>query len=909
MKKKILLMIIAILFIIGLTIGGAYAFWSVSSNNKSVVFNTAYNLRNYVTYDPGEAQFSGSLQVGNSYSTGIHTTISVSKDSSVSSLPLVGTIYMDVNSIGTNMQNSSALKWAVTSGNSTNVGSVLAEGNFIGVSNNTTLTLYPSFAITTVQQQYTIWIWLDQNEDPDSSLSNETLDTSVWTEINQAEAIEESFTITQINANYDIITATAVNTTNNINAYAVTTSSTEPSSWETIDNPNKTYSITYEAPNVNTTYYVWFKDTEENTVSRLATVGNFYIANIYYNGDSTSGNTNIKNKKVYCLLGENESSCVATIPTEITQSVGTYNNQYAGLSNSTDNMTRAVNADATQITLAANATYYSLYSSSVNVYSPSNTSSCTNSTYYRNQWFMSSSALSSTVLANSNSGTSNNLSITSVGGFTFNAITTDIRGNGTSYDQTGAVNSDALNLYVTHTRSKSANFYYYDGTAQNVTTASGTQMLYCTNATTAGYGNGNIDVPSVVTSSTGPNSKAYFGLSTSPSSISSTTTITTASDNYYALYGSQYTATFVKENNNVTAIGSTSLSCGDMYITDGTTYDGVECQITLPTITANSGYVVLGWYDDGDGLIGQPGDSISLTANVTYTAKAKLLQAREFFYDNSNSGVSCSDVQCMIDYLDGNVSPNATLHLGDYISYTPSKTSFTTNKDMTGYTNTQTINPSELNLWRVIRLNQDGTVDIISEHVSSTSVYFKGQAGYQNFVGYLNVLASQYETDGITVGSRHFGYHGQTEYITDTQYFVNPAPWTCSTSGASGNCASDPDDYESSGGGDTLYTTDYNLINTVLGTRAATNPSGTRKEYWMASRYYYYSGVNSYEWRYRRVTTGGGIDSASLYYYSSSGFGSAGTRFNPLRPIVTLKSGLSFSGAGTAESPYTIQSN
>ena len=261
MKKKILLMIIAILFIIGLTIGGAYAFWSVSSNNKSVVFNTAYNLRNYVTYDPGEAQFSGSLQVGNSYSTGIHTTISVSKDSSVSSLPLVGTIYMDVNSIGTNMQNSSALKWAVTSGNSTNVGSVLAEGNFIGVSNNTTLTLYPSFRITTVQQQYTIWIWLDQNEHPDSSLSNETLDTSVWTEINQAEAIEESFTITQINANYDIITATAVNTTNNINAYAVTTSSTEPSSWETIDNPNKTYSITYEAPNVNTTYYVWFKDT------------------------------------------------------------------------------------------------------------------------------------------------------------------------------------------------------------------------------------------------------------------------------------------------------------------------------------------------------------------------------------------------------------------------------------------------------------------------------------------------------------------------------------------------------------------------------------------------------------------------------------------------------------------------
>ena len=90
---------------------------------------------------------------------------------------------------------------------------------------------------------------------------------------------------------------------------------------------------------------------------------------------------------------------------------------------------------------------------------------------------------------------------------------------------------------------------------------------------------------------------------------------------------------------------------------------------------------------------------------------------------------------------------------------TPTKSSYTTDRAKTGYTESQTINPQELDLWRVISINGAGTVDVISEDVSSTEVYFQGLIGYQNLVGYLNVLASQYENSKYTKGSRHFGYN------------------------------------------------------------------------------------------------------------------------------------------------------
>ena len=290
--------------------------------------------------------------------------------------------------------------------------------------------------------------------------------------------------------------------------------------------------------------------------------------------------------------------------------------------------------------------------------------------------------------------------------------------------------------------------------------------------------------------------------------------------------------------------------------------------------------------------------------------------ASDVYYDNSNSSLMNIDVQGAVDELADKYKsvmptkcPNGyicldkktSLALGDYVKMTPTKSSYTTDTSKTGYDSTQTINPQELNLWRVISINSDGTVDIISEHVSSTAISFKGQTGYQNLVGYLNLLASQYENSKYTKSSRHFGYNGQIEYITDASKFTNPAPWTCST-GESCNPV------ESQGGGDELYTKDYNLVKSVLGTAKASKPDETAYYYWMATRFYSYSSATDYIWYGRYVNTSGGVNSNRLYRYDGSSFYSLSYN-NSLRPVLTLKSGLKYSGLGTETYPMEISSS
>ena len=240
---------------------------------------------------------------------------------------------------------------------------------------------------------------------------------------------------------------------------------------------------------------------------------------------------------------------------------------------------------------------------------------------------------------------------------------------------------------------------------------------------------------------------------------------------------------------------------------------------------------------------------------------------------------------------------------------TPTKTSYTIDISKTGATSTQTINPSELDLWRVIKVNSDGTIEMVSENASSVFVNFSNKAGYKNLVGYLNVLANQYQNTKYTIKARHMGYNGQTEYLTDTANTVDSSvttpPWTCST----GESCSP---VETKGGGDNLYTTDTNLVQNALGTLVASN----KGSYWLASRYYLYSSANSVRWQYsgRSISSTGKMEYDLLY--SCAGITSGGVidgvftvseSTNRIRPILTLKSGLKVVGSGTSSDPYTLE--
>ena len=267
-NRKHILLTIAVLFIGLIITGASYAFWSFTSGDKNLVFHTSSNLKKYIMYSDGEGIFSGTLQVGDDYTDGIHTTISLYKTNEAANVNLKATIHMDVNQIGTNMQSSKALKWAVTNGNGTNPGTVISNGDFVGVTNNADMILAANLDVTLTEKEYTIWIWLDERENPSSELTGETLDTNVWTEVNQYEGVSDVYEITKLSASYQVINATVINRRNKIVSYAVTDTTEEPASWTPIaDNEqNNIYNLKYLAPSAGN-YYVWFKDSKDKTIT------------------------------------------------------------------------------------------------------------------------------------------------------------------------------------------------------------------------------------------------------------------------------------------------------------------------------------------------------------------------------------------------------------------------------------------------------------------------------------------------------------------------------------------------------------------------------------------------------------------------------------------------------------------
>ncbi len=188
-KKRIILISIIIVLVLSLVVAGTYALWTWNSNvNKNVVFNTSKGMQYYIYYDAGESKFVGDFQASDSYTGGIHTTITMGKSSEIANIGLYATINMTIKAIGSNLANSSALKWVITKGNSTNPGTVLNSGSFIGHSLGDNIVLAPSIEITTTNTEYTIWIWLDSSMNPGEEISGETIDASVWTQINQGSA-------------------------------------------------------------------------------------------------------------------------------------------------------------------------------------------------------------------------------------------------------------------------------------------------------------------------------------------------------------------------------------------------------------------------------------------------------------------------------------------------------------------------------------------------------------------------------------------------------------------------------------------------------------------------------------------------------------------------------------------------
>ncbi len=209
--------------------------------------------------------------------------------------------------------------------------------------------------------------------------------------------------------------------------------------------------------------------------------------------------------------------------------------------------------------------------------------------------------------------------------------------------------------------------------------------------------------------------------------------------------------------------------------------------------------------------------------------------------------------------------------IGDYISYTPSTNSYTITRVDSEWSlfDDLTIYPSKLRLWRVIRKNEDGTVDIVSHFISTEHADFSFSGlNYQNYLKVLNKAAEQYETDGFTVGSRHMGYN-RTELDECMFGFSESDEWKESDIGLVSNV------YGS-------LCADYSIENTAI------------------SRYYWLAFRNQCRSGYLQFSPTDNCAGYSTFFYTDEDS-------SPLRPIVVLKSDLKVTGGdGTENNPYTL---
>ncbi|MDD6093234.1 MAG: hypothetical protein PUB90_01380, partial [bacterium] len=596
MKKYVKYLIITL--VVGIMIAiGTYAYWSYeSSNKKNISIQTSRELSNYIIYDEGESKFAGELKIGSSYSDGVHTTISIKKTNDASNLELIATVNMTVNAIGDNIKNSYGLKWAITKGDSTSAGTLLNQGNFYGKNNDDVIELKTGIEVTTTEEKYTVWIWIDGSENIDPKIVGETLDTSVWTQVDQI--LDNRFEVTSINSNYQFINASAVNTTKNIVAYAVTNTSSQPSSYTnlTTQEQGNVYNVVdYKVTNTGT-YYVWFKDSAGNTVNKsvavskidttppVCTFGNFEPSTIK-NGE----------KSVVELTCVDEEIGIKS--SDITSSSITLNGSSATL-NSNIEKTRITNGFKYKLTVTGTST-------------DGDTSLSLNTGVVNNKAGLSNSAPSSTPTVKVQNITNVAIPIQS-GTLTYNNTSQTVTWS--NYDSSkmtvsGTTSATNAGTYsATFTLKDTTKYRWPDGTSTAKTVSWKINQ----------YNISNVDVGSI-------SDQVYTGSAITPVPVLSK--ILNGSSKYTLVKDTDYTLSY-SNNTNVGTATITATGKGNFTGTASTTFTIIKASLTVPsqsgTLTYNTASQTVTWsnYDSSKMTVsGTTSATNAGTYSATFTLK------------------------------------------------------------------------------------------------------------------------------------------------------------------------------------------------------------------------------------------------------------------------------------------------
>ena len=290
--------------------------------------------------------------------------------------------------------------------------------------------------------------------------------------------------------------------------------------------------------------------------------------------------------------------------------------------------------------------------------------------------------------------------------------------------------------------------------------------------------------------------------------------------------------------------------------------------------------------------------------------------------------------------VDNMTTDRSFLKVGDYIDYTPDTAGnymglgTSENEKAGSASNPAEGIPQDTTLkWRVMNINDDGNVELVSAAPISSSVYFQGSVGYNNVVLLLNDLCkSQYSNSTLGVTARSIdlediekkfnstGINARNAYIYgDTQYG--------NTKTYSGSNSYTPDIYNHVGKttaeeNKDYYTTPTTATHAQIGTLEvqqtyyyfSNTPAnyfdnatfhelifGTGTSYWLASRC---ANCNSTYANFGlRYVSSASLNGDCLFY----SFNTTHRLYTRIRPVVSLGSNIKIStDGGTADAPRTI---
>jgi len=156
---------------------------------RNVLFNDnvntiTYGLDYYINYTKGQNITGIELTPVNDYLQGISSDIELWKKDNT--YDIYGHIYLDIDEIGTNITKYSALKYALV-----NNDKIISIGTFKGKTTGENILIASNIPLQTSKQLYTVYVWLDINEDFDNSIQFEELSLTVRCEATMK--IETSF--------------------------------------------------------------------------------------------------------------------------------------------------------------------------------------------------------------------------------------------------------------------------------------------------------------------------------------------------------------------------------------------------------------------------------------------------------------------------------------------------------------------------------------------------------------------------------------------------------------------------------------------------------------------------------------------------------------------------------------------